>query len=198
MLDLNLISRNKIIFSYYTHENNIHAIRNTFYRWACDPFDYCLFDKKDKSIYCDLNDLLPEYKDLKTIIKKNPKSFIRFIIRSYKNNNNYENKLYTQEKIVILEKDNDSFSFKLSLDKNEYKHFIVYLMRKYKIDKRLAYEFFKQGINKRELALNLNIILPDSELVLKKIYSTEEIIELKNDIFYGYLDEKKNAKKCII
>lgn len=198
MLDLNLIYKNKIIFSYYTHENNIHAIRNTFYRWACDPFDYCLFDKKDKSIYCDLNDLLPEYKDLKTIIKKNPKSFIRFIIRSYKNNINYENKLYTQEKVVILEKENNSFSFRLSLDIKEYKYFIIYLMRKYKINKTLAYDFLKKGINEKELALNLDIVSPDSELVLNKIYSADEIIQLKNDIFYGYLEEKKNVKNRII
>lgn len=61
-----------------------------------------------------------------------------------------------------------------------YKKFIVFLMKEFKLNKKLAFTLYKIGIKDKICILDLDFFIKDSILVFEKLYGNETIREIDN------------------
>lgn len=61
-----------------------------------------------------------------------------------------------------------------------YKKFIVFLMKEFKLNKKLAFTLYKIGIKDKTCILDLDFFIKDSILVFEKLYGNETAREIDN------------------
>lgn len=136
------------------------------------------------------------------IVKDKIDIMIRNTIKYIKHASNYYIKLELsrdRDIVILHEDDNGNKKFYAHFDEKDFKQFMVFLMKDYKIDLKTAYRLYRNGIDKRECAIKLKDLVNDSEdyiSAMKSLYKKdkEELeFETFNDLFYSrYRDYSLN------
>lgn len=122
------------------------------------------------------------------IIKSKINTTVKDIIKYIKHTSNYyiQSELSKSRDIVVLREYNDgNKKFYIHFNKKDFKRFIVFLMKDYKIDLKTAYRLYRNGIDKRECAITLKDLVSDSEdyiSAMKSLYKKDKE-ELEKDMF---------------
>lgn len=122
------------------------------------------------------------------IIKSKINTTVKDIIKYIKRTSNYyiQSELSKNRDIVILrEYDNGNKKFYAHFNEKDFKQFIVFLMKDYKINLKTAYRLYRNGIDKRECAITLKDLVSDSEdyiSAMKSLYKKDKE-ELEKDMF---------------
>ena len=88
------------------------------------------------------------------------------------------------------------YMYEGTLTKDKYKRFIIYLMKEYKVNKELAYSFYKEGLTNKEFAFSFDKIFDNANAILKRFYkSTKDVHALDREVFTGFWEYLSNKTK---
>lgn len=125
------------------------------------------------------------------------KDYIKLIISELKNSEKHLQQTYESKNndFIILqsmikhEKPNPiiNYMYEGTLTKDKYKRFIIYLMKEYKVNKELAYKFYKEGLTNKEFAFSFDKIFDNANNILKRFYkSNKDVHALDREVFTGF------------
>lgn len=197
---------NLIILHIYKETNNIldlviykpylNVITKELFNNAANVFDTSTWNTMLDYTGIYDSHVLMNYKALKPAIQQMYdenylKSYITFIIQRLKQSErNYQRSFEENHNCIILQSAYDDSLNKMyegTVTRDGFKEFIVYLMKEYKVDTKLAYMFYKNGLKEKTFCFNFDIIFPDTVKTLKRFYkSNKEIQQIEHKVFSDF------------